>query len=139
MALAILEVYVLENKYSLSINLGDCDYPDNLEDIQISNRFEFLSFFSSLEGHSSASCTIHKRDLKKWLLNSDFEVLSFIEPSSKERKYIVDQNKIPSKILNGEMNFSFQFLLTNDQRTVIRVQRSEKKDIVKIELNYCES
>lgn len=136
---SVLEVYVFENKYSLSINLGDCDYPDNLEDIHITHRFDLFAFFSSIEGHSSANCTIYKRDLKRWLLNSDFEVLSFIETSSKERKYIVDKNKIPLNVLNGEINFSFQFLHSNDQRTVIRVQKRDRTDKVKIELNYCES
>lgn len=133
------EVYVLNNKYSLSINLGDCDYPESLTDIQITHRFNLISFFSSLEGHSSAKCKIDKRDLRAWLLNSDFEVLSFIEPLSEERKFIVDKNKIPTGILQGEMEFSFQFLHSNDQRTVVTFQLLQGNDRMQVNLEYCES
>lgn len=143
LSLAILfvsvEVYALNNKYSLSINLGDCDYPDSLVDIQITHRFDLFSFISSLEGHSSAKCTIDKRDLGAWLLNSDFEVLSYIDSLSSERKFIVDKNKIPTDVLQGKKDFSFQFLHSNDQRTVITFQTLQRNDKMQVNLRYCES
>jgi len=86
----VFEVYVFENKYSLSINLGDCNYPNNLEDVQITKHLSLLSFLTPIEGYSTANCIIRKSDLKKWILNSDFEVLSFIERDSGRRTFIID-------------------------------------------------
>ena len=139
LTLGILEVYVFENKFSLSIHLGDCDYPEELANIQIRHCLEPLALLSSIEGHSSASFSLDSEHLKSWLLNSDFEVLSFIEAPSKERIFIVDAEKIPSDILGGDMDFSFQFLHSNDQRTVIRVQKQNNKGEINVSLNYCES
>lgn len=139
MLFATLQVYVFNNKYSLAMNLGDCDFPSTLEDIQITNRFELISFFTDREGYSKANCKIDKRNLKAWLLNADFEVLSYIDSTTNERQFVVDKEKIPTKILEGKHEFSFQFKRENDQRTVIVFRKYQDKNKLKVRLRYCES
>ncbi len=132
-----LQVYVFKNKFALKIHLGDCNYPSEIEDIQIMNRLGPISIFTKSDGYSEATFFLDQKYLKPWLYNSNFEVLSYLDDTSESRQFRLDTSKIPIDIVNGNMNFSFQILHANDERTVINVEKANHTGRVKVNLRYC--
>lgn len=137
LVIIVLQLFYFENRLALKIHLRDCNYPSELKDIKIINRLSVLGLITHNDDYSSATFYLKKKHLKKWLQNSDFEVLTFIDKSSLVRKFIKKFNNIPNDILIGNEDFSFQFLHPNNERTVIHIQKVNKKDKLKVSLSYC--
>lgn len=136
LVIIILQLFYLENRLALKIHLRDCNYPSELKDIKIINRLSILGLITHSEDYSSATFYLEKKSLKEWLKNSDFEVLSFIDKSS-VRNFIKNFNNIPEDILTGNEDFFVQFLHSNNERTVAKIQKVDKDNNLKVNLYYC--
>ncbi len=134
--LLIFQVFMFENKLALRIHLQDCDYPNEIESIKIKNRLNIIGLLTGNDGHANATFLLDKQYLKNWLLSSNFEMVSFIDSKLKKRIFITQKNKLPLNLLEGSMDFSFQYLHSNDERTVLNVKQMNGHKQLKINLYY---
>jgi len=99
------------------MHVQDCDYPWGIENVKIEKRRIPLT-----DNWAQASFSLNKVNIKDWLLDSDFEVLIYSKDN--ELDFVTQKVMIPLYILEGEIDFTIQFLHTDYERTVVSVDCS---------------
>lgn len=131
----VTEFYCGNNRLGLIIHLKNCDYPDGLEGISIVRRQRLYEYLLNGETYAAGEFVLDKKYINDWLLDTDFEVISYVAKRTNERKFFTDIKKVPEEILAGNISFHFQILHKNGERTVIEVDATKKPLLVR--LRYC--